>query len=152
MGTRDVSEALAAGIEQFALALARNRGLADLDPVPLTITQRAALRLIVDHEPLHSRTLARLLATTEPTATRTVDALEAQGLATRVRDPADGRAVLISPTKQGRRHVEETRRRLIARLRVGLDQMPRADQERLAALLLQLGRLLDPGEGSAGPS
>jgi DNA-binding MarR family transcriptional regulator len=92
------------------------------------------------------------MQTTDPTATRTVDALAAQRLAARVEDPSDRRGVLISATHQGRRLVEERRRRLRDALATTMAEIPLDEQQRLAELLYHLNGLLDRNRPRAAAS
>jgi DNA-binding MarR family transcriptional regulator len=77
--------------------------------LPLTATQRLALIEICGAGPMRLRTLARCMETTSATATRAVDALEADGLVERRRDPVDGRGVLVQPTRRGHRWANRRR-------------------------------------------
>jgi DNA-binding MarR family transcriptional regulator len=79
------------------------------DDEPMTATQRLALIEICGAGPMRLRTLARCMETTSATATRAVDALEADGLVERRRDPVDGRGVLVQPTRRGHRWANRRR-------------------------------------------
>lgn len=134
---------LAAAIEQLFATLMRERGrLADFDPNPLTPTQRLALAIVAADEPLRLGALAERMGTTEATASRTVDALAAVGLVTRVDDPGDGRAVLIAATAEGRSLLAERRRRFAAFLGRSLAAMPEEETRQLIALLRELNDAL----------
>jgi DNA-binding MarR family transcriptional regulator len=88
--------------------------------------------------PLRLGALAQRLGTSDSAATRAVDALAAAGLAERVADPVDGRAVQVAATKTGRARVAETRdrlRRVLGAGAIGLDESERAN---LVELLEQL--------------
>lgn len=147
---------LAAAIEELVLLLIRQRGgLGELEPLALTWTQKLALTLAVDHEPLRLHALAELMDTTNATATRTVDALEAQGLVLRAVDPVDRRAVSISATPRGIQLIEERRRRLVAAIENGLGALSMDDHEHileLADLLAALNRLFEAGPATAAAS
>ena len=128
---------LAVELERLFAALVREGArLGYEETVPLSATQRAALTVVVDEGPLRLGALADALATTDATATRTVQALERLGLVERTPDAADGRGVRIFATADGRRLVARVRRRaeqIVARL------VPEeADRERLARLLREL--------------
>src|ERR671928_995102 len=61
-------------------------------------SQVAALATIERHGPLSPSELAELERIKRPTATRIVRHLQGPGLITRVRDPEDGRASILSIT------------------------------------------------------
>ena len=142
--TRARAEPLAEQIERLFLLLIRQRGDAgDAEQPDLTATQRLAVAILASHPPLRLRALAELMATTNATASRTVDTLERLGLATREADPSDGRGVLVAGTAAGRRLLAERRRRLRHTVERGLGTMSADDQDRLLALLAGLNDVLD---------
>src|SRR5918999_4798805 len=61
----------------------------------------SALATIERHGPLTPSELAELERITRPSATRIVARLESEGLVDRAADPADGRASLVSASRQG---------------------------------------------------
>ncbi len=81
-------------------------GLVSSDKTDLTARGLSTL-LVVDTMPgPHTvRGIAEHLAVSRPAITRTLDRLETLGLTRRDPDPADGRGVLIRPTKAGRAYV-----------------------------------------------
>ena len=84
--------------------------------------------------------LARAVGIEGPTLTRHLDGFERAGLVTRVRDPANRRAVRVELTDAGHAKHAELLQAVIAfnrRLRAGLDEK---DLERLRNLLDQLDR------------
>jgi DNA-binding MarR family transcriptional regulator len=98
----------------------------------------AALATIERHGPLSPSELAELERIKRPTATRIVRHLEEGGLVERVKDPADGRASILSVTAAGRTHLRRLRARKTAYLasRLGkLDAEDRRTLERAAELL-----------------
>lgn len=140
--------ALADAIERLGLTLLRRRGrIEQLDPTPLTLTQRLALTFLADGGPLRLGVLAECMGTTEATATRTVDSLSALGLANRAPHPTDRRGVLIAATPPGRNVLAARRRRLTELVASGLRPMPAGDQEHLVDLLDELSELLAPAAG-----
>jgi DNA-binding MarR family transcriptional regulator len=150
LNTPTAAEQLAFAIEDLVMLLIRQRGdVADVEPSSLTTTQRLALTLIDDQGSLRLHALAELMGASDPTATRAVDALERERLVARVRDPTDGRAVLISSTARGREAVAARRRHLVAALENGLAALDAADGERLVDLLLELNQLLRNGDRAA---
>lgn len=68
----------------------------------LTLRQLAVLSLLVSTRGAHTiRFFAATLQVAKPAITRAVDRLELHGLARRLPDPADGRSVLVQPTRRG---------------------------------------------------
>ena len=78
----------------FGLVTRATRGSED-DPA-LSGTQRLAMMNIADAGPLRLHELGDRMGTTDPTASRAVDALVAAGLVERVVDPRDRRALQIA--------------------------------------------------------
>jgi DNA-binding MarR family transcriptional regulator len=137
------AEHLAREIERlFALLVKRRPEEAEAEP-QLTPTQRVALAAIVDEGPLRLGALADRMSTTDPTATRAVDALVAERLAERTPDPDDRRAIRVAATPGGRKLLERRRRRFVKLLRPPLARMPAREQADLVELLEQLNRALD---------
>ena len=117
----------------FGLVTRATRG-SDEDPV-LTGTQRLAMMNIADAGPLRLHELGDRMGTTDPTASRAVDALVASGLVERVVDSRDRRALQIAVTREGRS-------------RVACRAAPGARQEPDRALAEQAGaRLARKGSG-----
>jgi DNA-binding MarR family transcriptional regulator len=86
--------------------------------------------------PFTNRELAELAGVSSPTATRMVDVLLARELVTRIEDPSDRRAVVISLTDAGRKAVtEKTREYDKARRRIAAALEP--DEQVVAADLLR---------------
>lgn len=91
----------------FRLQLAAHRlqkraDRALIDAAGITTTQAAALVLIQRDGPATQRHIAAILGTNESALTTLASRLQQQGLIARQRDPADGRAWLLSVTEQGR--------------------------------------------------
>lgn len=134
---------LAEAVERLIAVVLSQRGqLPGLEPSPLTTTQGVGLAAVVDAGSLRLGALAGRIGTTDATASRMVDVLEEAGLVTRVRDPEDGRGVLIAPTALGRRTVRARRRELVQMVESLLHGLPPADQARFADLLTGLNELL----------
>jgi len=72
------------------------------------------------------------------TMTNRIDRLVERKLVTRVADPHDGRGILVSMTETGRGRVDAAIRLLLVAESELLDRLPKADQERLSALLRKL--------------
>lgn len=137
-----MSEAAALGVEleRLIVALARERGrLGDGEVgAGLAPTQRLGLLLVVDEGPLRPNALAELMSTTDATATRTLQSLEALGLVARQPDPSDGRCVQVQATEAGRRTVAAGRKRIESLLARRLGGLSEPDRRRLVELLREL--------------
>ena len=72
------------------------------------------------------------------TMTNRIDRLVQRKLVTRDADPHDGRGILVSMTETGRERVDAAIRLLLVAESELLDRLPKADQERLSALLRKL--------------
>jgi DNA-binding MarR family transcriptional regulator len=97
--TASLTEALA---EFFrATRRARGRAASQTPPDGISLAQFHVLEPLADG-PRTNRQLAEAAGVTSPTATRMIDVLVSRGVVTRVEDPADRRAVLISLTDAGR--------------------------------------------------
>jgi DNA-binding MarR family transcriptional regulator len=98
----------------------------------------AALATIDRHGPISPSELAERERIKRPTATRIVAALEGAGLIERVRDPEDGRASILTATREGRQLLRRLRARKTAYLATRLDRLDAEDRrtlERAAELL-----------------
>jgi DNA-binding MarR family transcriptional regulator len=133
--------ALSDALHDFFRAARRARGRAARRPSAdgLSLAQYHLLEPLADG-PLTNRQVAELAGVSSPTATRMVDLLVRRRLVTRLEDPVDRRAVLISLTPAGRealaaklREYDERRRQIAAALE--------PDEQRVAADLLR--RLAD---------
>ena len=150
--TRVRAEPLAEQIERLFLLLLRNRGDAgDAEQPALTATQRLALAVVADRSPLRLRTLAELMATTNATASRTVDSLERLGLVRREPDPGDRRGVLVAATEPAAHLVADRRRRLRRSVERGLGAMDAKDRDRLVSLLARLNDVLQREPAASAP-
>lgn len=111
--------------------LLTDRGLARVTfPAYALLTQ-----LLRRDEPATVTELARCLGLDKSTTSRQVAALERDGLIERVRTPADGRAVLIRLSPDGRRALTEEVTSRRAALRDLLSGWPHRDRAELARLL-----------------
>lgn len=109
----------------------------------LSPARLSALSVVVHGGPLSLGELAAAEQVRPPTMTRLVSALEEAGLVTREPDPADGRVTRVRATGEGRRLLDEGRRRRVASLARCLAGLPPRELETLAAagdLLLELFR------------
>jgi DNA-binding MarR family transcriptional regulator len=134
--TTDIQEELAPRLRWAITRMARRlRQEAGTDLGP---SQVAALATIERHGPLSPSELAEAERIKRPTATRILRHLEEGGLVERVRDPADGRASILSITAAGRTLLRRLRARKTAYLATRLDKLDAEDRrtlERAAELL-----------------
>jgi DNA-binding MarR family transcriptional regulator len=134
---------LAEAVERLIAVIIRQRGaIPGPEPRQLTTTQALALLTLADEGPLRLGALADRIATTDATASRTVDVLQRAGFARRVPDPADGRGITVEPTAEGRREVVRRRKRMAAMVGELLKGLPSAEQRRFVDLLDSLNELL----------
>jgi DNA-binding MarR family transcriptional regulator len=96
--TASLSEALAGFFR--ATRRARGRAASQTPAGGISLAQFHLLEPLAEG-PRTNRQLAEAAGITSPTATRMIDGLVGRGLVTRVEDPADRRAVLISLTDTG---------------------------------------------------
>jgi DNA-binding MarR family transcriptional regulator len=119
-------------ITRLARRLRQEAGT-DLGP-----SQVAALASVERHGPLSPSELAKIERIKRPTATRIVRHLEEAGLVERVRDPEDGRASILTATREGRELLRRLRARKTAYLASRLDKLSAEDRrtlERAAELM-----------------
>lgn len=103
----------------------------------------SALSVIVYGGPLPMSALAAAEQVQPPTITRLVAELERDGLVERIRDPGDRRVLKVQATAQGRRLLEEGRRRRVARLAAAVAALSAGDRktlDRAAELIRELAR------------
>jgi DNA-binding MarR family transcriptional regulator len=135
--TPSAQQGLTDALHDFFKAARRARGRAARDPSPdgLSLAQYHLL------EPLSSgahtnRELAELAGISAPTATRMVDGLLQRRLVTRIEDPIDRRAVVISLTEAGRAALTRKEREYATRThQVAAALEP--DEQRVATDLLR---------------
>jgi DNA-binding MarR family transcriptional regulator len=109
----------------------------------LSPTLTAALATVHRHGPLTPSELADRERVKRPTATRTVARLEAEGLIERTKDPADGRAHLISTTPAGQALLKRIRGRKNAYIARRLRHLDPEEVETLKRAADILERMLD---------
>lgn len=140
--TRPAAE-LADAVEQLLTALVQSgRLLGDNEPSTLSTFQGVALAVLVDSGPVRLGALADAVATTDATASRTVDVLTTLGLAERRPDPTDRRGVVVAATVAGHTAVRRRRARLAALVQQLVVDMHPGEGRRLADLLGELRELL----------
>lgn len=98
----------------------------------------AALRRTGPPNQLSPGTLIAETLVTSGTMTNRIDRLAARGLVRRLRDPDDGRGVLVRLTEPGRKRVDSALASLLDRERLLLADLAPGERAALAALLRRL--------------
>ena len=109
----------------------------------LTPSTAAALATIERHGPLAPSELAEIERVKRPTITRVVARLEEDGLVERTGDPADGRASLVSITREGSELLRRIRTRKNAYLARRLSKLDPDDLGALERAADVLERILE---------
>jgi DNA-binding MarR family transcriptional regulator len=107
----------------------------------------SALSVIVFGGPLTMSALAQAEQVQPPTITKLVTEMEREGLVERVRSREDRRVLTVRATAEGRRLLEEGRRRRVIRLAAALEALPAAERKllsRAAELIERLARPVSP--------
>jgi DNA-binding MarR family transcriptional regulator len=119
---------VAAALDELATGMIRHL-MSDRQGLSLTIA--AALIRLERDGPIRLTTLATAVGLAQPSTTVLVQRLEAQGLASRVGDPGDGRVRLIAITDAGRELLAGRRRARDARVAEMLTALPEQDVQAL---------------------
>ena len=132
-----------------------------LDPAALAFTEAASkatpiytlpyaqarlLSMIEDQGAARISDLAALDHCSQPTMTTQVRRLESAGLVSRIADPADARAVLISITEQGVAALADVRTDRSAVIDPYLERLDDADRRTLADAVRVMRSLLDDAQ------
>lgn len=125
-----------------AFATLLNDSLHDLDD-PLSPSARAMLLSVEHRQPITVSALARLLAISQPTATRLTDGLERAGLIHR--GAKSDRAVPLTLTAAGRNRAGEIQAAMQDRAAALLDTLKPAERR---AFVAAVAKLLAAGTGS----
>jgi DNA-binding MarR family transcriptional regulator len=126
------SEQVASALNSGAIHLLRSLTAIDKQ-AGLTPARLSALSVLVFAGPQSLGALAAAERVAGPTMTRIVDGLARSGLAERLPDPADGRAVLIAATAAGDSLMRAAAARRISAISAAIERLPAADQRRIAA-------------------
>jgi DNA-binding MarR family transcriptional regulator len=138
---RDVAAALHSAAIHLLRAVRHADTASGLSPARLS-----ALSVIVFGGPISIGDLAKAEQVRSPTMTSLVNALAADGLAARGRDPGDRRGVRVAATARGRKVLQKTQKRRLDVLRQRMAGLSADD----VALLARAAALM---EGcSAGPN
>jgi len=94
----------------------------------LRVTRRdlVALTAVVEHEQVTAGYIGDLVGLTSGAATGVINRLEAAGYASRQANPRDARSVVVAPTPEGVRALEDLWQDATHALRQGLEVAPRA--------------------------
>jgi DNA-binding MarR family transcriptional regulator len=112
----------------------------------LPYAQARLLSMIEDQGAARISDLASLDHCSQPTMTTQVRRLESAGLVSRIADPADARAVLISITKQGVAALADVRSDRGAVIDPYLERLDEADRRTLADAVRVMRSLLDDAQ------
>ena len=138
------AQLVAQAVEGLLTTLVRQRRPGrDPEPGTLSTFQALTLTTLADHGPARLGSVADALGTTDATASRTVDVLEARGLAERRPDPDDARCVIVAATDAGTVEVRRRRTQLTALAARALEGLSEDEAHRVAASLAELQALLD---------
>jgi DNA-binding MarR family transcriptional regulator len=118
----------------------RRRWREALTPWDLSPHHVRALRVVTDRSGTRLSELAEALRIAPRSATEVADALQARGLVERTSDPTDRRAVVLTPTEEGRRVQAEI---AAARAADNRDLFARLDADDRATLARILRTLAD---------
>jgi DNA-binding MarR family transcriptional regulator len=124
----EVASALNSGAIHLLRSLAAVDRLAGLTPARLS-----ALSVVVFAGPGSLGALAAAEGVAGPTMTRIVDGLVAAGLAKRLPDPADRRAVLIAATTAGQELMRAAAGRRVSAIATAISELRAIEQRRLIA-------------------
>ena len=154
-------EADAAALHEALSELVRVYQFRDRDRIcchDISVTQCYALEALLRRGPSGLNELAAELYLDKSTASRVVAALERKGYVSRAPHADDGRAIVLTVTRAGRRLHDRIRRDLIAEARQLLEDFEPEVREGAARLILRLARSaavrsgVPPGSGSCSPS
>jgi len=145
-GDRDQSTGVAgaeliAAEALFVSTVRLARRLRQLSDTRLTPSQHSAMMSIRRHGPLTLGELAEHERVAQPTTSRVVAKLEADGLVRRLADPEDGRIVRVVTTPSGAELLDAARSRKVAWIAEHLAGLEPADRDAVVAALPALQRL-----------
>jgi len=140
----DDAKDFARAVEDFFRATRRARARLRPGEEPLSISQYHLLEpLGLTDGARAAGELALTAGVTAPTATRMLDGLERAGLVRRERAQHDRRCVHVDLTAEGRRAVDDKRRRLDARRAEIFASLEPKDRAGAATLLRHLGDVIE---------
>jgi DNA-binding MarR family transcriptional regulator len=142
--TSSAEHELSDALDEFFRAARRARGRAAGEHAPdgLSLAQYHLLEPL-GSGPHTNRELSELAGISAPTATRMVDGLLQRKLLTRIEDPIDRRAVVISLTEEGRAALERKQREYAARRRSVAAALDPHEQKIATDLLRRLAAVIE---------
>ena len=108
----------------------------------VTLQQAETLQLIAERGATSTSSLAAMLGIDPSTASRNLAGLERAGLVTRKRGTTDGRQTDVRLTQRGRRMAEAVTSEAVHAYAALMDQLPRAERQRVIDALELLARVL----------
>jgi DNA-binding MarR family transcriptional regulator len=136
------------GLEQTAILIVRHLAVR----TGLGLTANLALGTLEREGPARVTTLAAAASIRQPAMTELVQRLERQSLVTRVDDPGDARAALVTITDTGRALLDDQRRDRRERMAALLKALPEDDETTMTlamhAALPIIRRLIDDAQQS----
>jgi DNA-binding MarR family transcriptional regulator len=136
------------GLEQTAILMVRHLAVR----TGLGLTANLALGTLEREGPARVTTLAAAASIRQPAMTELVQRLERQSLVTRVDDPGDARAALVTITDTGRALLDDQRHDRRERMAALLKALPEDDETTLTlamhAALPIIRRLIDDAQQS----
>lgn len=121
-------------------AIRRHMEARVLAPDRLSWTSFVGLWVLWVWGELGANAFADAVGISRPTATGVLRTLEGRGWAARRKDPADGRGVLVSLTREGRTKIEQLFPRFNAEEATVAGALSAAEQDELARLLRRVAR------------
>jgi DNA-binding MarR family transcriptional regulator len=145
----DVRQEFDAAWDEFigALRRARGRSAAEAEAEGLSLAQYQLLYSFIDADRGDSASvgaLAESAGIAQPTATRTLDALEREGVVQRRPSTEDRRSVVVHLTAKGRRLLDRKRKLVAAKRAAVFDSLDPDDRESAARTLRALAEAIDP--------
>ena len=108
---------------------------------PVGASGMSLLKTLVSQGPVRASALAEIEGVAAASITRTVNALETEGLAVRLADPTDGRAQLVEATELGRILITSGTEAKVALIRARVATLSDEDREKLRAAVPVLEKL-----------
>ncbi len=134
-------------IFRSSTAVRRHMEAKILGPDRLSWTSFVALWVLWVWGEMGANEFANAVGISRPTATGVIKTLQARGFAARRRDPADGRAVIVTLTPEGRRKIEELFPRYNAEEAAITAHLAPEEQDAIARHLRSMVRVLDRTNG-----
>ncbi|MFL6239440.1 MAG: MarR family winged helix-turn-helix transcriptional regulator [Actinomycetes bacterium] len=108
--------------------------------IAISRTNSRLLAYVEERGPISVSKIAAVLDVSQPTASRSLQQLEEEGLVARESDPADGRVVVYAVTQKGRKARQKLRQHMHDQLGVALSEL---DDDRTTEIADALDELVD---------